>query len=53
MLGGLILALPDLSLKTMAILFAISLLIRGAFMVWMAFKFREARHSEPGVTVPA
>ena len=34
-------------------LFGISLLIRGAFMVWMAFKLRGARHSEPGATVPA
>ena len=52
-LGILILSLPELSLVTLAILFAISLLIRGAFMVWMAFKLRGARHSEPGATVPA
>jgi uncharacterized membrane protein HdeD (DUF308 family) len=52
-LGILILALPGLSLVTLAILFAISLLVRGAFMVWMAFKLRGARHSEPGAAVPA
>ena len=52
-LGILILSLPELSLVTLAILFAISLLIRGAFMVWMAFRLRGARHSEPGATVPA
>jgi uncharacterized membrane protein HdeD (DUF308 family) len=53
-LGILILSLPGLSLVTLAVLFAISLLIRGAFEVWMAFKLRGARHhKEPGATVPA
>jgi uncharacterized membrane protein HdeD (DUF308 family) len=53
-LGILILSLPRLSLVTLAVLFAISLLLRGAFMVWVAFKLRGARHgSEPGATVPA
>ena len=49
-LGILILSLPRLSLVTLAVLFAISLLLRGAFMVWVAFKLRGARHgSEPGL----
>ena len=53
-LGILILSLPRLSLVTLAVLFAISLLLRGAFMVWVAFKLRGARHgSEPGAPVPA
>jgi uncharacterized membrane protein HdeD (DUF308 family) len=53
-LGILILSLPGLSLVTLAVLFAISLLVRGAFMVWVAFKLRGARHRpEPGATVPA
>jgi uncharacterized membrane protein HdeD (DUF308 family) len=53
-LGILILSLPDLSLVTLAVLFAISLLVRGAFMVWLAFKLRGGRHHhEPGATVPA
>jgi uncharacterized membrane protein HdeD (DUF308 family) len=43
-LGVLILSLPELSLVTLAILFAISLLIRGLFFVWAAFKLRGARH---------
>ena len=52
-LGILILSLPELSLVTLAILFAISLLIRGAFMVWVAFKLRGARHgSEPALPSP-
>ena len=52
-LGVLILSLPKLSLVTLAILFAISLLARGAFMVFLAFKLRGAhRHAgpEPAVT---
>ncbi|HWM08702.1 MAG TPA: DUF308 domain-containing protein [Solirubrobacteraceae bacterium] len=53
-LGILILSLPGLSLVTLAILFAISLLVRGAFMVVVAFKLRGARHhAEPGAAVPA
>jgi uncharacterized membrane protein HdeD (DUF308 family) len=47
-LGVLILALPDLSLVTLAVLFAISLLARGVFSIWTAFKLRGLRHhSEP------
>ena len=53
-LGILILSLPELSLVTLAVLFAISLLVRGAFMVFVAFKLRGARHhAEPGAAVPA
>jgi uncharacterized membrane protein HdeD (DUF308 family) len=53
-LGILILSLPGLSLVTLAILFAISLLVRGAFLVALAFRLREARHhADPGAAVPA
>jgi uncharacterized membrane protein HdeD (DUF308 family) len=53
-LGILILSLPGLSLVTLAVLFAISLLVRGIFMVVVAFKLRGARHhAEPGAAVPA
>jgi uncharacterized membrane protein HdeD (DUF308 family) len=53
-LGILILSLPELSLVTLAVLFAISLLIRGAFMIVVAFKLRGARNTaEPGAAVPA
>jgi uncharacterized membrane protein HdeD (DUF308 family) len=53
-LGILILSLPGVSLVTLAILFALSLLIRGAFMVWLAFKLRGAgHHAEPHAAVPA
>ena len=53
-LGILILALPGLSLVTLAVLFAVSLLVRGAFMVWMAFKLRGGRHGrDAGAAVPA
>jgi uncharacterized membrane protein HdeD (DUF308 family) len=54
LLGILILSLPGVSLVTLAILFALSLLMRGAFMVWLAFKLRGARdHVEPHAAVPA
>ena len=53
-LGILILSLPGLSLVTLAVLFAISLLVRGAFMVWVAFKLRGAKQAaEPTAAVPA
>ena len=39
-IGILILSLPKLSLVTLAVLFALSLIIRGAFMVYVAFKLR-------------
>ena len=53
-LGILILSLPKLSLVTLAVLFALSLMIRGAFMVYVAFKLRAVRHAaEPPAAVPA
>jgi uncharacterized membrane protein HdeD (DUF308 family) len=47
-LGTLILALPRLSLVTLAVLFAVSLLARGVWMVLVAFRLRGARgRAEP------
>jgi uncharacterized membrane protein HdeD (DUF308 family) len=47
-LGILILALPKLSLVTLAILFAISLLARGVFAIITAFRLRGLGHGEQG-----
>jgi uncharacterized membrane protein HdeD (DUF308 family) len=54
-LGILILSLPKLSLVTLAVLFAISLLARGLFAVVVAFKLRGASHhgQEPGAAATA
>ena len=53
-LGILILSLPELSLVTLAVLFGLSLLVRGLFMVYLAFKLRGARQpAEPPAAVPA
>jgi uncharacterized membrane protein HdeD (DUF308 family) len=52
-LGILILSLPKLSLVTLAVLFAISLLARGVFAIFAAFRLRSLRHSEPGTTAAA
>jgi uncharacterized membrane protein HdeD (DUF308 family) len=52
-LGILILALPHLSLVTLAVLFAISLIARGAFAIVTAFKLRGLRHGEPGAAATA
>ena len=49
-LGILILSLPKLSLVTLAVLFALSLIIRGAFMVYVAFKLRGVKDA---TAVPA
>jgi uncharacterized membrane protein HdeD (DUF308 family) len=49
-LGILILALPGLSLATLAILFGISLIARGIFSIWAAFKLRGAGR---GAAAPA
>jgi uncharacterized membrane protein HdeD (DUF308 family) len=46
-LGVLILALPGVSLVTLAILFALSLLARGAFMVLVGFRMRSAGKAAP------
>ena len=42
-IGTLILSLPELSLVTLAVLFAISLMARGVFSVVIAFKLRGVR----------
>jgi uncharacterized membrane protein HdeD (DUF308 family) len=47
-LGILILSLPKLSLVTLAVLFGISLLARGIFMIVVAFRLRSLGHHEPG-----
>jgi uncharacterized membrane protein HdeD (DUF308 family) len=52
-LGILILSLPKLSLVTLAVLFAISLLARGVFAIFAAFRLRSLRHSEPGTAAAA
>ena len=52
-LGVLILSLPELSLVTLAVLFAISLLARGVFAIITAFKLRGLRHGETGAAAPA
>jgi uncharacterized membrane protein HdeD (DUF308 family) len=53
-LGILILSLPKLSLVTLAVLFAISLLARGVFSVVVAFKLRGvSHHGEPGAAATA
>jgi uncharacterized membrane protein HdeD (DUF308 family) len=52
-LGILILSLPGLSLVTLAVLFAISLLARGAFMVFVAFRLRGVRGAEPHAAASA
>jgi uncharacterized membrane protein HdeD (DUF308 family) len=53
-LGILILSLPKLSLVTLAVLFAISLLARGLFAVVVAFKLRGvSHHAEPGAPATA
>jgi uncharacterized membrane protein HdeD (DUF308 family) len=49
-IGILILSLPKLSLVTLAVLFALSLMIRGAFMVYVAFKLRGVKDA---TAVPA
>jgi Short repeat of unknown function (DUF308) len=52
-LGILILALPKLSLVTLAVLFAISLLARGIFAIVVAFRMRSLRPGEPGAAAAA
>jgi uncharacterized membrane protein HdeD (DUF308 family) len=52
-LGILILSLPKLSLVTLAVLFAISLLARGVFMIVVAFRLRSLGHHEPGAAAAA
>jgi uncharacterized membrane protein HdeD (DUF308 family) len=52
-LGILILSLPELSLVTLAVLFAISLLARGIFMIVVAFRMRSLGRHEPGAAAAA
>jgi uncharacterized membrane protein HdeD (DUF308 family) len=53
-LGTLILSLPGLSVATLALLFALSLLARGAFTMFVAVKLRGERgQPEPSAAVPA
>ena len=42
MLGGLILALPDVSLKTLALLIGIAFIVRGVLSVVRGFALRRA-----------
>ena len=51
-LGVLILALPGISLVTLAILFAISLIVRGLFAIITAFRLRGLEH-EPSAAARA
>ncbi|WP_081686036.1 HdeD family acid-resistance protein [Candidatus Solirubrobacter pratensis] len=46
-IGILILAWPGLGLATLALLFAVSMLIRGIFAIVIGFKLRGMRHGEP------
>ena len=52
-LGALILCLPDLSLRTVAILAGISFLLRGALAVYAGWQLRKVGHSAPGQLAPA
>jgi uncharacterized membrane protein HdeD (DUF308 family) len=53
-LGILILALPDLSLVTLAVLFGIDLIARGVFAMVVAFRLRSfTHHHEPGAPAAA
>lgn len=52
-LGILILSLPGLSLVTLAVLFAISLLAHGIFSIILAFRLRSVAHHPPGTAATA
>jgi uncharacterized membrane protein HdeD (DUF308 family) len=52
-LGILILSLPGLSLVTLAVLFAISLLAHGIFSIMLAFRLRSVGHRPPGTAATA
>ena len=52
-IGALILSLPDLSLKTVAVLAGISFLLRGALAIYAGWQLRKAGHSAPGQLAPA
>jgi uncharacterized membrane protein HdeD (DUF308 family) len=46
-IGIVILSWPKLGLATLAVVFALSMLFRGAFSIVIAFKLRGLRHEEP------
>jgi uncharacterized membrane protein HdeD (DUF308 family) len=46
-IGCLIIAWPDLGLATIAILFAVTMLVRGIFAIVAGFRLRGLRHEEP------
>ena len=50
-LGILILALPDLSLVTFALLFGIGLVVRGALAVWVGLQLRRVRRGARDRTI--
>ena len=52
-LGSLILALPDLSLKTVAILAGIGFVLRGALAVYAGWQLRKAGSAAEGRLAPA
>src|SRR5215212_2971991 len=52
-LGALILCLPVLRLRTVAVLAGISFLLRGALAVYAGWQLRKAGHSAPGQLAPA
>ncbi len=45
--GGIILAWPKIGLVTLAVFFAVTMLVRGAFAVVVGFKLRSLRDEEP------
>ncbi len=51
-LGILILAVPKVSLVTLAVLFGISLIIRGAFSCIAAYQLRKVQKQDAGVAPP-
>ena len=52
-LGGLLLVLPDLSLRTVAVLAGISFILRGALAVYAGWQLRRAGSAAPARVAPA
>lgn len=52
-LGGLLLVLPDLSLRTVAVLAGISFILRGALAVYAGWQLRRAGSAPPARVAPA
>jgi uncharacterized membrane protein HdeD (DUF308 family) len=48
--GIVILAWPGIGLVTLAILFAVTMLVRGIFAIVVGFQLRGLRHQEPAQT---